>query len=254
MLNFALNVAPSKISYMKNKHTAIWLILWVVTVVITIAVMTLLHNGEQYSAMYKMVMLSLVWAETLPFANIVIATRNPRMTDRFLPVTFASGILLSLYVLAVVVVAGMGLAEVLSTKYFIASHLVLILGLWIASVVMLAAGMHARSDEDKMAMSRSFHRGLKAEVIDICAAISSAGNPELSAAFDNYRNEVLRYSNPDSHHCVSGIEKKMTSLLEQIKKVASVVEEADFISLQASLDELTTLTKQRNEQLKSIRP
>ena len=148
MLNFALNVAPSKISYMKNKHTAIWLILWVVTVVITIAVMTLLHNGEQYSAMYKMVMLSLVWAETLPFANIVIATRNPRMTDRFLPVTFASGILLSLYVLAVVVVAGMGLAEVLSTKYFIASHLVLILGLWIASVVMLAAGMHARSDDD----------------------------------------------------------------------------------------------------------
>ena len=254
MLNFALNVAPNKIRYMKNKYTAIWLILWVVTVVITIAVMTLLHNAEQYSAMYKMVMLSLVWAETLPFAYIVIAARNPRMTDKFLPVTFASGTLLSLYVLAVVVVAGIGMAELLSTKYFIASHLVLIFGLCIATAVMLTAGMHVSSDEVKMAMNRSFHRGLKAELIDICAAISSTGNSELSAAYDNYINEVLRYSNPDSHHCVSGIEKKMTSLVEQIKKVASVAEDSDTISLQASLDELTNLTKQRNEQLKSIRP
>ena len=152
-------------------------------------------------------------------------------------------------------VAGMGMAELLSTKYFIVSHLVLNLGLSIASAAMLAAGMHARSEKSKIAaMSRSFHHGLKTKLIDICAAISCAGNSELSEAYDNLKTEVLRYSNPESDHRVSGIEKQMTGLVYQIKKAASAVADVDTTSFQSSLDELINLKKQSNDQLKITWP
>ena len=68
-----------------------------VTVAITITVMMLLNNGERHRTIYKIGYFDPDVGGSF-FSNILVATPNPRMIDRFLPVTFAFGIPLSLCV------------------------------------------------------------------------------------------------------------------------------------------------------------
>jgi hypothetical protein len=246
----AIVVRRASNKIMKNLSSIVWSVLWAITVAITVTIINLLHGEQEYSAVEKMSIGSILWAESLLFGYILYANGFSRSSSNSaIPFQAASGIPIVFYCLVAFLLGLLGFTGIFSSTGFVVVNLLLLLAWLIVQGSMVCASEVIDRNDNALTDARAFYKNLQMNFSRICMQVKMNFDDELFKRFQHVNDENLRYGNPDSKPPVQQLENDLNALTDQMLELSQNCR-SESEALKAALNNFVQLLQLRSEHLK----
>lgn len=248
-----------------KKSVAIYFILWILAVVVTVAVAFLLYSEDIRNAKFYLSLIMLLVAETVLFLYPACLTARNKSTREALPHYMGTYIIMSLYGFAVFVLVILAHTSI-SFNWLLSLHLILFLAFIVLFGSTIIGGMFITGVDAKDKREREpflFFKNQFAHVCNRLAMIDQNEVQRLCQSFDYFRDEKLEYATSENlpgsediqlemNYCLQNIEDKIANL-EEIAAAKDKEESTSSPDSNAQVDsQIQKITKDLNNELKKM--